>query len=193
MHEDRFKLFWDVLLILSLVIYALIFPFAEHFLTDEMQTQYLFQYENLITVQFMLDIGINFVTAYVDDQKRVITNLHLVFKHYLTSWFLLDLLSAFPFYLLTSSKETSYISYLKYIKLPRLFKLQGITRKRYRVPLTRLSTYIYQVTNKLGINITVFAFLELFGVMLVVNHYAACLYYGVTDRTAGNQSWHSNF
>ena len=79
MHEDRFKLFWDVLLILSLVIYALIFPFAEHFLTDEMQTQYLFQYENLITVQFMLDIGINFVTAYVDDHKRVITNLHLVF------------------------------------------------------------------------------------------------------------------
>lgn len=191
--DNQLKLFWDVVLIVSLVIYALIFPFAEHFLTDRQQMKYIFQYENAITCQFMLDIAINFITAYVDDNKRVITNRSLIFQHYFVSWFPLDLLSAFPFYLMTPSKETSYISYLKYIKLPRLFKLQGITRKRYRKAITKVSTYIYQVANKLGINMAIFSFLQLFMVIIIVNHYAACLYFGVTDRTASNKSWHSHF
>ena len=187
MPENRFKLLWDVLLILSLVIYAIIFPFQEHFLSEAEKDRYFYEYEMFITVQFLFDIVINCVTAYPDQNKRVITNLNLIMRNYLSSWFLLDFLSAFPFYLLSSSSKTSYISYLKYIKLPRLFKLQKITKQRYRRPLTIITAYIYQFTFKLGINMGIFGLLQLMSIMMVVNHYVACLYFGVANRD--DESW----
>jgi len=45
----------------------------------------------------MIDIVINMVTAYVDENKKLITNPYKIFMNYLHGWFVLDFLSAFPF------------------------------------------------------------------------------------------------
>ena len=89
----------------------------------------------------MIDILINFVTAYRDEQKRLITNPRMIVHNYLSTWFLLDFISAFPFDLFTQAKMTSYIQLLKYIKLPRLYKVSKITGNLYKKDILKLIIY----------------------------------------------------
>ena len=48
-----------------------------------------------------IDIILQFFSAYIDDEDNVVKNNKKIIKQYLTSWFLIDFISAFPFNLIT--------------------------------------------------------------------------------------------
>ena len=51
----------------------------------------------IIDIIFFIDIILNFLTAYFDNEDNLIVDKKKIVINYLTGWFLLDLLSTLPF------------------------------------------------------------------------------------------------
>eukprot|EP01052_Picozoa_sp_SAG31_P068785 SAG31_NODE_27594_length_423_cov_1.104938_1_plen_80_part_01 len=57
---------------------------------DEPPTSPLFWVDVLIDLYFLVDIVVNFRTAYIDDHGQLETNLRMIARQYARSWFLID-------------------------------------------------------------------------------------------------------
>ena len=49
--------------------------------------------EYILDFIFLIDVFVNFLTAYYDDEHKLITDRGRIAKKYLTSWFLIDVLA----------------------------------------------------------------------------------------------------
>jgi hypothetical protein len=70
-------------------------------------TLYLFA----VDVTFVIDILINFRTTFVNGQDEVVSHPGRIAIHYLTGWFLIDLVAAIPFDLLLVGSDTDEVSH----------------------------------------------------------------------------------
>ena len=61
------------------------------------QSYFIFLFNILIDIVFIIDIIINFCVAYYDFDELLIIEFHLIAKHYLKTWFIIDFISAIPF------------------------------------------------------------------------------------------------
>lgn len=61
-------------------------------------------YENLYVSFLLSDIIFNFRTSYVSKSGQVIFDARQICIHYLTTWFIIDLVAALPFDLLYALK-----------------------------------------------------------------------------------------
>lgn len=68
----------------------------------------------------MIDILINFRTTFVNGQDEVVSHPGRIAIHYLTGWFLIDLVAAIPFDLLLVGSDTDEV-----IDDPHLFQLDS--------------------------------------------------------------------
>lgn len=57
----------------------------------------------------MIDILINFRTTFVNGQDEVVSHPGKIAIHYLTGWFLIDLVAAIPFDLLLVGSDTDEV------------------------------------------------------------------------------------
>lgn len=64
--------------------------FAEE---DTLTWEIINQFQN---VMFLIDMVIIFLSAYYDDNMRIVTNRKIIAIQYLKGWFLIDLLAIFP-------------------------------------------------------------------------------------------------
>lgn len=60
----------------------------------------------------MIDILINFRTTFVNGQDEVVSHPGRIAVHYLSGWFLIDLVAAVPFDLLLVNSDTDEVSSL---------------------------------------------------------------------------------
>lgn len=98
--QSTFKTVWDILNSLSLLVTCILTPFNLAFSEElELVTWYLY-FNYSIDVFFAIDIIINFNTALVDDDFKVIDSRWEIATTYLRSWFLVDLVSIIPFELI---------------------------------------------------------------------------------------------
>jgi Ion transport protein len=74
----------------------------------EAQTQILLVYST-VDVTFVIDILINFRTTFVNGQDEVVSHPGRIAIHYLTGWFLIDLVAAIPFDLLLVGSDTDEV------------------------------------------------------------------------------------
>lgn len=66
-----------------------------------MESTTWFVIDRIIDSFFFIDIILNFITAY-NDKKGTVWNLKRTMKHYIFTWFLIDLISTIPFDLFVS-------------------------------------------------------------------------------------------
>ena len=59
----------------------------------------------------MIDILINFRTTFVNGQDEVVSHPGRIAIHYLTGWFLIDLVAAIPFDLLLVGSDTDEVKF----------------------------------------------------------------------------------
>lgn len=62
---------------------------------------------------FIVDILINFRTTFVNGQDEVVSHPGRIAVHYLSGWFLIDLVAAIPFDLLLVGSDTDEVSALE--------------------------------------------------------------------------------
>ncbi|KAK7811220.1 hypothetical protein U0070_026560 [Myodes glareolus] len=105
------------------------------------------------------DIILNFRTTYVSKSGQVIFEARSICIHYVTTWFIIDLIAALPFDLLYAFNVTvvSLVHLLKTVRLLRLLRL-----------LQKLDRYSQHSTIVLTLLMSMFALLA---------HWMACIWY----------------
>ncbi len=78
-------------------------PFKVAFLTNTGHVENFL--ELIIDCIFMMDIVVNFISAYEDRERNIEHRLSKIALSYITSWFLLDVFSSIPYQLLQHSDD----------------------------------------------------------------------------------------
>ena len=79
----------------------------------------------------MIDIFVNFFSAYQDEDQKVIDDLKKIAMNYFFGWFFIDLMSIFPFQWVMSSSGGSNADIngmAKIIRINRIGKLIRLTK-----------------------------------------------------------------
>ena len=112
-------------------------------------------FDTFMDFMFIIDIFINFNTAFEDDETNLITNRKWICFNYIKSWFLLDVISSIPLTLIGSTTNLDYNRNIKYVKLTRLPWLYWLLRLMKLVKLWKLNWFIEISLSKIGISIDI--------------------------------------
>ena len=66
---------------------------------------------------------LTFFCAYLDDSLDIIDDRFKIALNYIQGWFIMDVISVFPFDQVVSSDQSSTLRYLKIARLYRLLRL----------------------------------------------------------------------
>ncbi|XP_077556363.1 eag-like K[+] channel isoform X1 [Haemaphysalis longicornis] len=116
----------------------------------------------IVEAMFIIDIGLNFRTTFVNKKGEVVAHPKSVALNYLRGWFIVDLLAALPFDLLNAAGLYSRDNqmYLHLLKLTRLLRLARLLQK-----MDRYSQYSVVVLTLLMLMFT------------LVSHWLACIWF----------------
>jgi len=135
--ESQYRLFWDIVTALLVLILIWLIPFYIGFNTwssDTMNSLSVF-----MDVWFIFDVFLNFRTGFVDHGATVMDS-NKIAKHYLKSWFLIDFFASVPWEIFlaegqdgTGSKTANKASrksvkMSKYFKIPKLLRMARLLR-----------------------------------------------------------------
>ena len=181
--KSKFKFYFD-LIIFILTWYNMIIP--PIFICFYPQKSNFYNFMNIITnCFFMSDLLLGFITAYYDIEEKFIWKLPDIIFNYLTTWFIPDLLCAFPFSFF-SEKPEKIISTnefeLKYLldlfNLIKVFKIYNNNTFFFQY-----NNYIIKKTNLLKFSETS-RFIYLF---ILCGHILACIFIFLSHLE--NPSW----
>ena len=97
MPDNIYKQYWNIIMIFLMLYVAIFVPFQVSFITNSNDFIWYLQYlDPIINVLFFMDILINFISAYDDQNGNQIVDLKSISRKYLTSWFLIDFISCMP-------------------------------------------------------------------------------------------------
>lgn len=139
--EDRVVLVWNIVCGLVVLFVAFELPIRLSFPTQLDERVYLVG-EWVLTLYFVLDIAIVFVTAYEDEEGELLIDPRKVALRYARTWLLVDVLGTIPWdlllparYALASSAATPadggvapVANVLYVLQLPRLLRLLRLPR-----------------------------------------------------------------
>ncbi|XP_069068171.1 potassium voltage-gated channel subfamily H member 8 [Pleurodeles waltl] len=161
LHFSTFKAGWDWLILLATFYVAVTVPYNVSFIgNDDLSTTRSTTVSDIsVEILFIIDIILNFRTTYVSKSGQVIFEARSICIHYVTTWFVIDLIAALPFDLLYAFNVTvvSLVHLLKTIRLLRLLRL-----------LQKLDRYSQHSTIVLTLLMSMFALLA---------HWMACIWY----------------
>ena len=117
---------WNWLIVALLLYTAILIPVQICFPSD-FSVNWVF-FDTSIDFLFALDMFINFNKAYNDDYSRLITNKKEIAKHYLKSWFLIDLLSCLPIQITQTSVISNSNYYLRILRFHRVYRIVSLLK-----------------------------------------------------------------
>nr|XP_033793705.1 potassium voltage-gated channel subfamily H member 3 [Geotrypetes seraphini] len=176
LHYGTFKAGWDCLILLATLYVAVTVPYSVCFSTSKDEGAPSTRgppsiCDLAVEILFIVDIILNFRTTFVSKSGQVVFEPRSIFLHYISTWFLLDLLAALPVDLLYAFKVNVYFGahLLKTVRLLRLLRL-----------LPKLDRYSQYSAVVLTLLMIVFALLA---------HWVACIWYFIGQREIeSNQS-----
>lgn len=191
--KHRFKLLWNLFIMILLFYTATVLPYRICF--DLLQDQDWTVIDLCIDIVFFCDILLTFNTALCSLSGKITYNRSEIVKKYLKGWFFIDLLSCIPLdYILTSQKNTTiYNRFLRILRVTRIYKILKILRLLKLFRLTR-SDYISLLmqTNKFNSTLTRVLIFVL-GVILFV-HILGCIWYYISISDDSSQlTWIDRF
>lgn len=137
---------------------------------------------------FVIDIFVNFFSAYFDTEDNLVVSKKKIAKNYLSGWFWIDFLSVIPFELFFP--ESKYNSLAKLIKVARLYRLLKLTKLMRILKILREKNKLLRIMTELlriGIGVERL-FIAIVSVILFC-HLGACLWYLISEMTDDPNSW----
>ncbi|KAM4724892.1 voltage-gated delayed rectifier potassium channel KCNH8 [Anableps anableps] len=174
LHYSTFKAGWDWLILLATFYVAVTVPYNVCFIGDDDDLTRSTTVSDIgVEILFIIDIIFNFRTTFVSKSGQVIFDARQICIHYLTTWFIIDLVAALPFDLLYAVKVSvvSVVHLLKTVRLLRLLRL-----------LQKMDRYSQHSTVVLTLLMSMFALLA---------HWMACIWYiiGKMEMEANAYNW----
>ncbi|XP_017068976.1 uncharacterized protein LOC108106445 isoform X7 [Drosophila eugracilis] len=178
---SSFRFYWDLCMLLLLVANLIILPVAISFFNDDLSTRWI-AFNCLSDTIFLIDIVVNFRTGIMqqDNAEQVILDPKLIAKHYLRTWFFLDLISSIPLdyiFLIFNQDFSDSFQILhagRALRILRLAKLLSLVRL---LRLSRLVRYVSQWEEVYFLNMAS-VFMRIFNLicmMLLIGHWSGCL------------------
>lgn len=187
-HKPRRR--WDLAMSAVLIYTATIMPYRLAF--ENIASEFWTGLESTVMALFLLDLCINFLTAFYNADGELVHNLLMIARHYAAGWLVVDLVACVPFNMIVSGDTTSsnsgYSNILKLVRVPQLYRLLRLSRllktlKSSDGCLSRLQDYFSLKSSALRL----FSF---FVSMLTGVHLMACLWCFLPSLEANpTQSW----
>mmetsp|Transcript_28338 Transcript_28338/g.92542 ORF Transcript_28338/g.92542 Transcript_28338/m.92542 type:complete len:888 (-) Transcript_28338:70-2733(-) len=166
--NHKYMRFWDILSLFLLAFTAIVTPFEIGFLEPKFDS--LFVINRIVDFCFLIDLLINFNLQYYDPHlARMETRRHVISKHYLRGWFMIDLISLLPYDILnlTGAGEFSNLRVLRIIRLMRLAKLLRILRA---------GRLFQRMEASMALDYGLLMMVSFFGNTIMISHWTACLW-----------------
>ena len=151
----RFRTYWDLLILLLVVYTALSLPIVLAYPDADATFDAVRELELLMDVLFMIDIGINFRTAYVVDAELIVSRSMIV-RRYLSRWFAIDFAASIPWEIIfriieasggtalrsaagggsaadAADSDVQIVTLVKLLKVPKLLRLGRLLRFLERI------------------------------------------------------------
>jgi len=143
MPDSRFKIFWNLVTIVLLIYTAIFVPYSVAFSESEEKSMA----QTVIDILFTIDIFINFLSGYEDiAEGKVVTDLKLIARTYVCSWFIPDVMACIPFGLFTpkggSAERANSSKLIRLSRLPRLYRLIRILRMMKMIKILKNSEIV---------------------------------------------------
>eukprot|EP01135_Chromosphaera_perkinsii_P006112 Nk52_evm2s402 gene=Nk52_evmTU2s402 len=171
-HNGKFITRWNVMIDVVQVGYLYMLPMALAFVEDFTILPMLVVFY-LMDFLSAVDVGLEFVTKYVDEYGQTIDDYGLIYKRYLKSWMIPDCISVIPFdiILLAMGDKQSWA----FIRLLKLIRCHQLVHHffTYEIP------YLNHGMSRLFKNMIVF---------VVGGHLNGCLFWTVSKQWA-DSSW----
>ncbi|CAG9325145.1 unnamed protein product [Blepharisma stoltei] len=191
--ESYWKLTWDIFILFSLILQGIYVPFAISF--DVASAGFLIYYDFIVSLAFIVDIIFNFNTGFF---KRgiLIMNRKLIAWNYLKTWFILDILSSFPYSWIiqggifqndTVNNTLSATRLLRTFRIPRFIKILRL------IKFAKIKLFLVKIEDNIFNDylIQVFHFFRFIIVIFTIAHWLACLwhYTGVSQGLSASNTW----
>ena len=95
MPNSKIKNFWNIIMMLLVVYTGLYIPYKTAFIDES--PDYVNYIELSIDSLFVVDILMNFISAFEDRDKNIEFRLSRIAINYLKTWFIFDVVSCIPF------------------------------------------------------------------------------------------------
>lgn len=89
-----FKIYWNMLMLVLIIFMAIIIPLRISF--EETTPISWVIIDSVFDAIFTVDIVLNFLTAYEDENGMLIIDKKKIAKNYIKAWLLIDLVSSIP-------------------------------------------------------------------------------------------------
>lgn len=194
---------WDVVMLLALLFTATVTPYQLSFLQDPVDIVRLgesdgplglFIANRTVDLLFILDMVLCFRLMYFDRQTgHWVLSAKKIAWHYLRGWFIIDVLSVLPFYVLPWVIGDGYsplgsaariVRLTRFLRLARIFKTQRILDRQLQDLLM----------GHLELTYSSLTLLQMVLALLIWSHWQACLWYMLPALISDNRNnWISEF
>lgn len=196
--ESLWRIAWDALILIFLVIQSFYIPFLIGFYVPIQG--WLMYLDLIISIGFMLDILVSFNTAFYI-RGNLVLNRREIAKRYIKSWFFIDLIASFPYEwayrgsVLQDEEDLQYEDYhinkipllLRLIKIYRLFRMIKLIRlAKLKTIIIRIEDIIFNETLT-----SLFLYARLSSVVFFLAHWTACTWHFSAFHSADSvsRSW----
>mmetsp|Transcript_9239 Transcript_9239/g.30508 ORF Transcript_9239/g.30508 Transcript_9239/m.30508 type:complete len:771 (+) Transcript_9239:118-2430(+) len=167
---------WDVTMLLLLLFTSLVTPYEVAFLETRLNA--LFILNRCVDCAFLVDMILNFFLSYPDSREKIwITDLKLIQRRYLKSWFFIDVISTAPVDLvgIFLQGESSPLRNLRLLRIVRLLRLMKLLR------IMRATRIFRRIESSLPVNYAMFALIKFVLFAAILGHLLACTWQLVSD------------
>ena len=191
--EDSIKLKWDLFIGVILITSCILIPYRLAFAPHPEKFIWAF-IGYLIDFLFLVDILVILNSAYYDDNFKIVEDRNQIAKKYLTSWFIVDLISIIPFELIFMIGNLT--DYLKVTRVARIYKIIKMTRLLRLIKILRERTKLFKYINeifKIGMNFERLVFFTI--IFYIMVHTFTCLWIVLAQISEDLQipSWYDSY
>jgi CRP-like cAMP-binding protein len=173
MPSSNLKKTWTLVNMSLLLWTAIVMPFEICFIEDGSYTW--LGIDLTIDALFSIDIIVNFFSAYLDAEGKLVTKRKLIVKNYVKGWFLIDFTGVLPFQYL--SNIGGYNKLVRFSRMPRLYRIVRIVRLFKMVRLLRSQECISKIIGLFGLTTGILRLVKFCFTVLIVIHVIGCFWY----------------
>lgn len=169
---SRLRTWWDTLVVIMICYGLVMIPFDIAF--DVARYPWIV-FDVSLDLLFIVDVGLNFLTAYMNEDNELIMDFRLIRNHYLRSWFIPDVLASIPFGTISYfvNQDSIVLQVVKLLKAFRLFRM----------------AHLYRAMANLSVIKGPFLVAVLMVFYGIAAHWFGCIFWKIGVIQGGENSW----
>lgn len=171
--DSKFLKYWSYIIVLLFFYTAIFLPFKMAFVVNEDLFFIILDY--FVNSLFLVDIFVSIFTVYTK-YGILIDSYSKIFLNYLATWFLIDLISIFPFELFLNDGG----GFTDFAQLSRIFKLFKIFRIIKMTDRLSKNKNRHRFTGIIHMSRQVEEFIAFVLVIILLTHITGCIWYFIS-------------